>query len=103
MPVGPAYLAPDYTDNIMSGTPPSPDNFAGNNHSLCNYSDTAPFHVEFLGIGQAGNYRVHVTGTVKGNSAVANQTFDVASGGGGTVTVHGGTDTPWPIPERCPD
>lgn len=102
MPVGPAYFAPDYTDNIMSGTPPSPDNFAGNDHSLCNYSDTAPFHVEFLGITQAGNYRVHVTGTVKGNSAVANQTFDVTSGGGGTVTVNGCNDPMCPIPESCP-
>lgn len=102
MPVGPAYLAPDYTDNIMSGTLPSPDNFAGNDHNLCNYSDTAPFHVEFLGITQAGNYRVHLTGTVKGNSAVANQTFDVNSGGGGTVTVNGCNDPMCPIPESCP-
>ncbi len=47
MPVGPAYLAPDYTDNILSGLNGSPDNFAGNDHSLCNYSDTAPFYVEF--------------------------------------------------------
>ena len=65
MPVGPAYLVPDYTDNILSGLNSSPDNFAGNDHSLCNYSDTAPFHVEYLGITQAGDYRLHVTGRSK--------------------------------------
>ena len=102
MPVGPAYLVPDYTDNILSGLNSSPDNFAGNDHSLCNYSDTAPFHVEFLGITQAGDYRLHVTGTVKGNSGVANQTFNVTSGGGGTVTVNGCNDPMCPIPESCP-
>jgi hypothetical protein len=44
----------------------------------------------------------HLTGTVKGNSSVTNQTFDVTSGGGGTVTVNGCTDPMCPIPESCP-
>ena len=52
----------------------SPDNFPNNNNNLCPYSETAPFFVDFPGITQAGNYRVHVTGTVKGNAAVADQT-----------------------------
>jgi hypothetical protein len=103
MPVGPAYLAPDFTDNIMSGVLPSPDNFAGNDHSLCNYSDTAPFFVDFPGITQAGMYRIHVTGTVKGNAGVANQQFDITNGGGGTVLVNGCNDPMCPIPESCPE
>jgi len=51
----------------------------------------------------AGDYRVHLTGTVKGNSAVANQTFDVTSGGCGTVTVNGCNDPMCPIPESFPE
>ncbi len=101
MPVG-SYLTPDYTDNIMSGLNGSPDNFAGNDHSLCNYSDTAPFFVDFPGISEAGMYRVHVTGIVKGNSAVADQQFDVTSGGGGGVTVNGCNSPSCTIPDSCP-
>jgi hypothetical protein len=86
----------------MSGVPPSPDNFAGNDHSLCNYSDTAPFFVDFPGITQAGMYRIHVTGTVKGNAGVADQTFNVTNGGGGTVLVNGCNDPMCPIPDSCP-
>jgi hypothetical protein len=77
----------------MSGVPPSPDNFPNNNNNLCPYSETAPFSVDFPGITQAGNYRVHVTGTVKGNAGVADQTFSVTGGG----TVIGGCDGCTPV------
>jgi hypothetical protein len=87
------HLAPDLTNNIMSGVPPSPDNFPNNNNNLCPYSETAPFSVDFPGITQAGNYRVHVTGTVKGNAGVADQTFSVTGGG----TVIGGCDGCTPV------
>jgi hypothetical protein len=99
VPVGPTYLAPNYTDNIMSN---APDNFAGNDHNLCVYSQTAPFFVDFPGIADPGTYRVHVTGTVKGNSAVADQSFTVDSSGGGTVTVNGCSSPDCVIP-GCPN
>src|SRR5207247_1604717 len=56
------------TNDIMTNPP---DDFPSNNNNLCAYSQTAPFQFTFTGITQSGDYRVNLTGTVKGNSAVA--------------------------------
>jgi len=87
------HMTPDLTNNILSGLNGSPDNFPNNNNNLCAYSETAPFSVDFPGITAAGSYRVHVTGTVKGNAGVADQQFSVSGGG----TVIGGCDTCTPV------
>jgi hypothetical protein len=84
------------TNDILSL---APDDFPNNNNNLCTYSQTAPFHVEFPDIAEGGDYRVHVTGTVKGNSAIADQTFTVNSSG--NVTVNG-CDPECVIPTACP-
>jgi hypothetical protein len=83
------HMTPDFTNNILSGLNGSPENFPNNNNDLCDYSQTAPFFVDFPGITDAGMYQVHVTGTVKGNAGVADQQFNVTGSG----TVIGG----------CPD
>ena len=86
-----------YTNDIMSNLP---DDFPNNNNNLCAYSQTAPFQFTFTGITQAGDYRVNLTGTVKGNSAVSSQTFSVS---GGSVTVNGCSSPDCTIPSSCPE
>ena len=85
------------TNDIMTNPP---DDFPSNNNNLCAYSQTAPFQFTFTGITQSGDYRVNLTGTVKGNSAVATQTFSVS---GGSVTVNGCSSPSCTIPSSCPE
>jgi hypothetical protein len=69
----PGYLPADYVANILLS-----DNFPNNNGDLCGYSQTAPFGGIFT-VTEEGLYRIEIAGTVKGNSAIGNQSFDVTS------------------------
>ena len=73
---------PDTTPGILYQ-----DTFANNNNDLANGNvHQANYTGDFPGLTEAGDYRVFMTGTIKGNSSQANLTFNVAS----NIVVIGG-------------
>jgi hypothetical protein len=72
------------------------DDFAQNNGALCDYSHRTPYDGVFGGIVMPGDYRVVITGTVKGNPGSANFPFSVTSS---IVSIGGCTGCP---PPDCP-
>jgi hypothetical protein len=104
-------LAAALTNDIMNGVSPSQDNFTGNNNDLCSSSQTAPFFVSFPGITTEGLYRVHMTGTIKGNGGFTDVQFNVDSNDTFSVNRCGAAHlecdipscpTPTPTPEPIP-
>jgi hypothetical protein len=56
------------------------DNFANNDNDLANGNvHEADYIGSFPGISEAGDYRVLVSGTIKGNAGAAGQKFSVSS------------------------
>jgi hypothetical protein len=63
------------------------DNFANNDNDLASGNvHQANYDGVFAGVTEEGNYRILISGTIKGNSAIAGQNFSVAS----SQTVIGG-------------
>jgi hypothetical protein len=83
-------------DNIVKGISDGSsfvDNFAGNDNDLASGNvHGGPFASTFLGLSDSGDYRVRVSGALKGNSGLADLGFSVGS----SSVVIGGCTLPTP-------